>query len=432
MKTCHLEKDSSYMFLMQKIGVLYHRKGNYVAAIDFTKESINSAKTSPNAYRITSLLVDNYYNLFYYYNETKQFENKYAAIHSCIAYAIKGNVGFDKVIAPLNDQTEYLYNKGEYSLCNKIAKLGEEIIRKYYNGKDSISYIVAFVIKQVDALYISNNISAAEELLEEKILQFRKKGYYNHLAAFYNSLGTVNIKKNHTKALSYFLLAYKVNSITKFWKGCAQNLALAATIYAKNFNQYDKGLKYCGKAIKYHVDATDSLYILKQTGNIYVLKREYDKAQYFFQQAYNTVQYGMNETFLLKNSFQFPGFDVLQNLSDLTRDKGDAYLQQYYHTKNDSFLTKALGVYKKGDLFLAKIKNEQQLQLGSNLVWRNTARNLYEHSIEACYANNNIGDAFYFFEKSRAVLLNDQINEQRWMADAGNSKKEIYAKAKLV
>lgn len=145
------------------------------------------------------------------------------------------------------------------------------------------------------------------------------------------------------------------------------------------------------------------MYILKQTGNIYVLKREYDKAQYFFQQAYNTVQYGMNETVLLQNSFQFPGFDVLQNLSDLTLIKGDTYLQQYYYTKDHTFLEKALSIYKKGDLFLAKIKNEQQLQLGSNLVWRTTARNLYEHAIEACYANKNIEDAFYFFEK--AVLF---------------------------
>lgn len=78
---------------------------------------------------------------------------------------------------------------------------------------------------------------------------------------------------------------------------------------------------------------------------------------------------------------------------------------------------KALAIYKKSDLFLAKIKTEQQFLFGSNLVWRSTARNLYEHAIEACYANNNMEDAFYFFEKSRSILLNDQINEQRWMAD---------------
>ena len=125
----------------------------------------------------------------------------------------------------------------------------------------------------------------------------------------------------------------------------------------------------------------------------------------------------MDETTMLQNSFAFPGFNLLQNLSDLTTDKGDAFVQQYFYTKNDVYLKKALAIYKKGDLFLAKIKTEQQLLFGSNLVWRSTARNLYEHAIEACYANNNMEDAFYFFEKSRSILLNDQINEQRWMAD---------------
>ena len=120
---------------------------------------------------------------------------------------------------------------------------------------------------------------------------------------------------------------------------------------------------------------------------------------------------------------------MLQNLSDLTTDKGDAYVKEYYDTKNNSFLKEALGIYKKNDLFLAKIKTEQQLDLSSNLVWRTTARNLYEHAIEACYADNNIDDAFYFFEKSRAILLNDQINEQRWMADTDIAKQAILKKA---
>ncbi len=425
MKACHLEKDSSFMFLQQKIGILYAKEGNYSEAINFTTQSISIAKGYINNHSCNMLsLVDNYYNLHFHYNEIEQTEQKYDAIDSCIAYAIKGSVGFDKVIAPLDDKTEYLFNKGEYSSCSKVAKLGEEIIQKYFHGKDSIEYIVEFVARQANALYFSGNIYEAEKILESKILQFKQTGNDKQLYAFYSLLGLINIeKKNYVRALSYFQQGYKSNSLIKYRKGCAQNLAFVATLYAKNFNRYNTGLKYCAEAIKYAVDATDSLFILQQIGNIYVLKGMYDKAQNSFQLAYNTIQPGMNETTLLQNSFQFPGFNLLQNLSDLTTNKGDAYLQQYYHTKNNSFLKKALSIYKKDDLFLAKIKNEQQLQLGSNLIWRTTARNLYEHAIEACYADKNIEDAFYFFEKSRAILLNDQINEQRWMADEDIAKQ---------
>jgi CHAT domain-containing protein len=48
---------------------------------------------------------------------------------------------------------------------------------------------------------------------------------------------------------------------------------------------------------------------------------------------------------------------------------------------------------------------------------------LYEHAIGACYLQENSADAFYFFEKSRAVLLNDQLNEQRWLGETDIMKQ---------
>ena len=50
-------------------------------------------------------------------------------------------------------------------------------------------------------------------------------------------------------------------------------------------------------------------------------------------------------------------------------------------------------------------------ELFPNCFWRDKTRSLYENAIEACYLLNDPEKAFYFFEKSRAVLLNDQLNE---------------------
>ena len=425
MKVCHLAEDSSFMYLLQKIGGTYYKLSNYQAAIDYTKQSVLVAEKCNTNHSCNMLaLVHDYYNLFYYYNVSGQMENKYAAIDSCIVYALKGNTGFDRVIPALTDKINYLFNKGEYSLCNKDAKLGVDIIQKYYHSKDSIEYIVLFVIKQAHCLYFSRDFSGAEKLIESKISQFKQTGNSNQLYAFYSLLASINNdKKNYTKALIYFQTAYQACLILKYKDGCAQNLQSIGLLYAKNFGYYDKGLKYCFSALKYADNASDSLYIFQQVGNIYTLKRMYDSAQYYFQKAFNRLKNGMNETTMLKNSFQFPGFNLLQNLSDLTTDKGNTYVKEYYDTKNKNFLKEALGIYKKDDIFLANIKTDQHLQFASNLVWRTTARSLYEHAIEACYADNNTDDAFYFFEKSRAVLLNDQINEQRWTADSDISKQ---------
>ncbi|MEO8412437.1 MAG: CHAT domain-containing protein [Ginsengibacter sp.] len=432
MEKCNFREDSSYMYLMQKIAVLYFRQSDYIKAIDFTNESVRIAKKYVIHHSGSTLaLVRNYSNLYFYYDAAGRLKDKYAACDSCVEYAVKGNSGFDLIVGPLSDKVEYLFNSGNYSLCIRDAKLGEDIIKKFYHNKDSIQGIAFFSNEIANALYFSQNIALAEKIAEDKISQFEKTGNGKQLGALYSLLGLINNnKQQYVEALSFFRKGIHSYSIIKYKKGCAQNLASIGSLYAKHLSKPDLGLQFCNTALKY-ADNNDSLFIFQQIANIYILKGMYAKARYFFQRAFNTVQYGMDETTMLKNTFQFPGFNQLQSLSDLTTDKGDAYQQEYYHIKKDSLLKKALNIYKKNDLFLAKIKNEQQLDLASNLVWRATARNLYEHAIEACYAGNNIEDAFYFFEKSRAVLLNDQINEQRYTSDADIAKQAALKKTTI-
>jgi CHAT domain-containing protein len=426
MKSLRQEKDSVYMMLLQKIGVLYFRKADYLKAISFTNESVTLAKL----YISNALpLVQNYSNLFFYYNRAGDEKNEYEVIDSCIEYAFKCNAGFDMTIGPLEEKVQYLFSKGQYSLCTRYARLGQNITVNYYHDKDSIGTIAFFIIMHANALYFSKNSAEAEIILQNSVSEFLQNGYDKLLGTFYNLLGLINEDNGkYTTALSYFQKSYEKNKLNKYKNGCAKGLHDIGTLYAYYFKKPDIGLQYCNHALQYAEDASDSLFILKQIANIYTLKKMYDTAFRFFQLAFNEVQPGMNETTLLKNSFQYPGLNLLQNISDLVTDKADAFVKEYYTTKNKNFLKQALIIYKKNDIFLAKIKTEQQLDLSSNLVWRTTARNLYEHAIEACNVNADIEDAFYFFEKSRAILLNDQINEQRWMADTDIAKEGVLKK----
>jgi CHAT domain-containing protein len=47
----------------------------------------------------------------------------------------------------------------------------------------------------------------------------------------------------------------------------------------------------------------------------------------------------------------------------------------------------------------------------SKLYWRNETRKFFTNALEACYLSNDPKLALFFLEKSRAVLLNDQLNE---------------------
>ena len=420
MKDCQLEKDSSFMYLLQKKGVLYFKLGNYTKAIEATNLSVQIAKDCINRRGYSTLsLVNNFYNLYFFYSESGQQTKKYETIDSCVAYTLKGNCGYDMAIELLKIKADYLFDKGDYSLCKKDAALGSAIIQYYHQKKDSLDYVVSFVNMQANTLYFSDSTATAIKLLESKKLQFTQSGNSKYTGTFNNALGMLYINtKNYSKALSCFQQAYVTNKQIHFGPGCCQNLMNTGKLYAKYFNRYNDGLTFCSAALKYAAASDDSLIIFKTTANIYVQKKMFDTAFALFQQAFNTQQPRLNETTVLQRSFTFPGFNMLQELTDLITDKGDALVQQYYFTKNRAYLKNAIAVYKKADLFLAKIKTEQQLQFESNLVWRRTAHSLYEHAVEACYANNDLNNAFYFFEKSRAILLNDQINQQRWMADA--------------
>jgi CHAT domain-containing protein len=76
------------------------------------------------------------------------------------------------------------------------------------------------------------------------------------------------------------------------------------------------------------------------------------------------------------------------------------------------------------------ITQTQHEQIGerSKLSWRNTTRAFYSNAIEACYEAEDAALAFFFFEKSRAVLLNEQLHQLDALnrlpaAEAGNQEK---------
>src|SRR5450631_328069 len=213
MEDCHLEKDSTFIFLIQKIGVLYFRQSDYPDAILNTNESIRIARYClDNHTANTAPLVRSYSNLYYFYKAAGQPKQKFEAVDSCLTYALKGKSGFDLAIEPLSDKADYLFDIGEYSLCVRDAKLGEDIVEQYYHGNDSIRLIVFFVTMRANALYISKDLSTAEKLLESKILPFEKSGNKNKLGSFFSLLGLINRSNgNYASALTYFQKAFQAD-----------------------------------------------------------------------------------------------------------------------------------------------------------------------------------------------------------------------------
>ncbi|MEJ7589417.1 MAG: hypothetical protein WKI04_17830 [Ferruginibacter sp.] len=152
--------------------------------------------------------------------------------------------------------------------------------------------------------------------------------------------------------------------------------------------------------------------ILANIAGLFVKEGRFDAAFTYFQLAFDQLTPGINERNLpgaLITTFITNG--DAQYLTELVTDKADAYLARYKYKKNADDLSAGIKTYQLADHLLDKI-NANHIDLGSKLIWRKNSRRLYEHAIDACYQDNRTADAFYFFEKSRAILLSDQLNEQ--------------------
>jgi CHAT domain-containing protein len=170
------------------------------------------------------------------------------------------------------------------------------------------------------------------------------------------------------------------------------------------------------KALLY-ADDIEAISILGYMAKACAKKNLFDSSFYFFQKAFDKIKPGITENELidLAGAEAIKGKSV-EYVARLVIDKGDVLLRQYKISKNPLALNKAINVYKLADRLLTRVKS-MQLEPETKLFWREHIKPLYESAIEASYLSGNPESGFYFFEKSRAVLLNDQLNEQHWIAE---------------
>jgi hypothetical protein len=420
MKHYGYTKDSAYTTLLQKTGLLYYLRSDFRTASAYTEQAVqNGRHPAAGQASYDSSVVQSYYNLNVFYDSLHLVEKAYTMLDSCITYSIRTNTAYDVAIEALENKTDYLFDKGDYSFCILNALVGEGFIRNYYHGSDSIVSMNHFITSRINSLFLSNKIPLLENLLKEKITEFSSSGDTNYLGVVYAILAQLNSSRNDiASGLFYFNKAYQLNLRLTFPPGVCEDLTGLGKLYARGLRQYKKGLSFCERALKNAGNATDSLIVLRDMADIYSLESRYDKANLYFRKAFSTLGQGMDEAGLENIHFQFDGFNIYQNILDLITDKGTSCQRQFQATKNKSYLNDAINVFRAGDRFLTKLKEEMSLPFESNLAWRMDAHSLYEHAIEACYANNDLENGFYFFEKSRAILLNDQIYQRRHVAEA--------------
>ncbi|MEP6712667.1 MAG: CHAT domain-containing protein [Ferruginibacter sp.] len=415
---CPYKNDSTQTLLLQRIGWLYSTQNDFYNAILFTSKSISlinkyikSPATSPKQ------MIKSYWNLNLLYDSLKLPEKKMAALDSCINASIRLKSGYEFSIEAIARRIKQLFERGDYYQCISYANLGESILQNNL-GKidDAITFSLDYFTWKINALILLNKTGEAEGLVKSKISECEHIKSIAHLGALYGLYATINSKrKNGANAILYNKKSFQINRQIKFSTGCAEALNNTGRAYAEILHQNKMALLFYFKALNY-ADPNEALNLFDNIGKVYVTTENFDSAFYFFQKALDNIEPGFSETSLLKKNPPSFEADFTNYISELLLDKADAWLKKYKKTNDSKALKEAIQVYKTADAFFDNVKNTQA-EIQSKLFWKTNNRRLYEHAIEASYYINNVDAAFYFFEKSRSVLLNEQINEQKAMSE---------------
>lgn len=438
MFNCSYRNDSTHAFLLQRIGWLFKTTDDFENAILYSKRSIKMVDDQENKDLMNPLLaIKTYWNLFHIYNSLNWEQQKIDACKNCILRTDKVPEGYIYALAAIKILAPFYLYKGDYFRCLEYSELGEKIVKNTSRTPIENEYnSIQFVTWKINALiFLKRSNEAGQEVLTK--IRFAEEHESNYLlGTLYGLYAKVLSDEGKYKiSAQYLRKSLKFNLLFGYDQACAAALNNLGYLYFLKLNDHDEALKYYFRALDYG-DNIERLNIYGNIANIYTASANFDSSFFYFQKAFNQLGTGYTESDLLKDYNNLVDNEITEYITGLLIDKGAAYFKKYKTTGSVQAINKAIQIYETTDNYFNKVK-ESQADIQSKLFWKSNNRRLYERAIEACFETQNHEKAFYFFEKSRAVLLNDQINEKRWMADieiaklASLNKDIIQLKNKL-
>lgn len=169
------------------------------------------------------------------------------------------------------------------------------------------------------------------------------------------------------------------------------------------------------------------------------------KSLFYYNSGYlffKTKEFILAEEYFKKSLVSFPNYKNFAsaiNIRDkallfmLLKDMAFTYLEIYKNNKSTKYLSLSKVYFSHADRLLTLMRQEHQGQQ-SKTFWREHSRGLYEAAIEACYFAGDNQKAFYYLEKSRAMLLLDDLKENnaRKLLSLTDQQKEKNYQQKLL
>lgn len=408
---CYTAKDSLYAKIVHKLGAFY-RENDIEKAISLTQEAIgiNSSKLPGSQ---PSFLANSYFNLGLYFQQLLIPEEASKYFDSCIQVGIRYPEKSKVVLAAFEQNAYSYFETGDYQKSIDAASYG---ILKITTA-DSVKKASLLFQKIQAQLEINQLASTEKDLL--KIAPLLTES--NVPIAFQANALTVYAhflikKKNYKEAVNNYQKAFQLNLENKFLLNSANNMNDLGMLYAQELNDPNKAIIAFNKGLDILHGMDDALYsqsrLYINMGMAYSKLKDYRKALDYYQKGLTVLPIHFKDSLPQNNPTSF-NLKLVTNdyfVSKLLAFKGESFLEWYKAEKNEDHLHFALDAFRAASRMVDQMRWKQHGQQ-SKLFWREETKEMYENAIETCYLLNDHENAFFFFEKSRAVLLNDKLNE---------------------
>lgn len=401
-------KDSVYASILQQIATFYAKENEFENAIAYTKKAIvvNSlTKSDINRFYLET----NYFYLGRYENQLGHYQIALDNLDKSIDIG-KTNLKKTAYLSRAYAQKANIFSKmGDFEKAISSVDLGINFAKQTKNDEG-----LAFsLIEKVKTLTMMSQTEKASDNLKEVILLLEKNDPLGYLPYAYYWAGQLfTAQKRYKDAISSYRKSQQLYKLRDNTYSYSLNFLDIGFTYYQYLQDYDQALQNYLMALQTMDNAYMKVIIYDDIAAVYWKKKDYPKAFEYYQKALEVAPIG----FKSKNLTEIPSVKSLQAADfksyflTTLQDKADTWLEYHKATQRKDYLRNALKTYILADQLVDLMRFEHS-GTESKLYWRNKTHHLYEQAIETCYLLKNYEKAFYFFEKSKAVLLNDRLNE---------------------
>ncbi len=408
-----LNKDRNYILILVKLAKYeYLQNDNINLSIRYTQNALDIYhQLHDNA--PDDICINAWFNLAYYYQNSILY-NKALTYYDSVLQFYKKHEARDYLILARNNKAKIYFSLGDHEKAKDESTIG---IEETLLCKDSSSY-TSFLNFRAYSLLFQNQLQQSFADVKSNIPVAQKINDTYELATAYEIKGLLYQKEERYDSAEFYLKkAITIRPIEAIWYQTTAtdyyNLALLFLL-TKNFKEAEKTfyktIFYGNKCLR--SDRSLTLFMAYVSmAEMSTREHKYDKAKDNYRLALSFTNI-KTDNFLLAPipSAQIAAVGYKDVMFSFLFGKTELLLQLYKETHQKSYLQACLQTARTTDTLITQTRNEN-LGEGSKLYWRNETRKFFADIIEACYLLDDVTNAFYFIEKSRAVLLNDKWNE---------------------